>query len=362
MDMADSNKISDLLKSREAWGRNLVTLLVIGAVACTGIYFWGSIVPWLLEMATNTLKLAGVCAALGAIGWVVLDPKMRTLALYAYNSLTRWLTRQFVDIDPIGILNTYVARLKERLSEMEEAIGSLQGQRDQLATFISKNEAERVHELQRAAQAKKIMAQGGDNAADMRGQMQLSGRQAGRLEASNKTLSSLLTRMDNLLKALKKMRDTSSVLMQDIQADVKLRTEEYKMITKGFSAFQRAQKMMATGGPEKELYDETLDKLAEDYSQKMGQIEYFMEVSKSMINGADLDNLAYEDSALAQLEKWEQEGKNPNVRVSVDGTGKNPNVHISADAGSTVKNIRVGEEEVAPDSFSELFENKENKR
>jgi hypothetical protein len=349
MTMTESNKMSDLLKSREAWGRNLVTLLLVGAIAATGIYYWGLIVPFLLEMATNTLKLAGACAALGAMLWVVLDPKMRTLALYGYRSLTRWLTRQFIDIDPIGILNTYVARLKERLSEMEEAIGSLQGQRDQLASFISKNEEERVHELQRAAQAKKIMEQGGDNAADMRGQMQLSGRQAGRLEASNKTLSALLVRMDNLLKALKKMRDTSSMLMQDIQADVKLRTEEYKMVTKGFSAFQRAQKMMASGGAEKELYDQTLDKLAEDYSEKMGQIEYFMEVSKSMINGADLDNLAYEDSALAQLEKWEKEGKNPNVRVSTDAT-------------STVKNVRVGEEEVSPDSFSELFENKDAKR
>src|SRR5271163_2761508 len=189
--MAEGNKISDLLKSREAWGKNVFTLALLGALAAVGIYWWGEIVPWLLEMATNTLKLAGVCAALAAVLWVVLDPKMRTLALYGYRSLTRWLTKQFVDIDPIGILNTYVSRLKERLAEMEEAIGSLQGQHDQLATFISKNEAERVHELQRAAQAKKIMAQGGDNAADMRGQMQLSGRQAGRLEASNKTLSSL---------------------------------------------------------------------------------------------------------------------------------------------------------------------------
>ena len=354
--MAESNKISDLLKSREAWGRNIVTLLVLGAVAGTGLYFWGAIVPWLLDVATNTLKLAGVCAALGAMLWVALDPKMRTLALYGYRSMTRWLTRQFIDIDPIGILNTYVARLKERLHEMEEAIGSLQGQRDQLEAFINKNEAERVHELERAAQAKKIAEGGGARAADMRAQIALSGRQAGRLEASNKTLSQLLGRMDNLLRALKKMRDTSSMLLQDIEADVKLRTEEHKAITKGFSAFQRAQKMMASGGAEKELYDETLNKLADDYSEKMGQIDYFMEVSKSMINGADLDNLAYEDSAMAQLEKWEREGKNPNVRVEA-GT-----VHVSADAGSTMKNIRVGEEEIAPDSFSELLENKDAKR
>ena len=352
--MAESNKISDLLKSREKWGKNVFTLALVGGLGALGLYFWGEIVPWLLDVATNTLKLAGVCAALGAILWVVLDPRMRTLLRYGYNSLTRWLTRQFVDIDPIGILNTYVARLKERLAEMEQAIGSLQGQRDQLAAFISKNEEERIRELQRAAQAKKIAAQGGDNAADMRGQMALSGRQAGRLEVSNKTLTALLTRMDNLLRALKKMRDTSSVLVQDIQAEVRVRTEEYKMITKGFGAFKHAQKMMATDGPEKELYDETLNRLAETYSEKMGQIEYFMEVSKSMINGADLDNMAYEDSALAQLEKWEKES------AGVDG-GSGPKANVRVDASSSVSNVRVGEEEAAPDSFSELFENKDKR-
>jgi hypothetical protein len=348
--MAESNKISDILQSREKWGQNIVTLLILGALAATGIYYWGLIVPFLLDMATNTLKLAGACAALGAIGWMVLDPKMRTLWLYAYRSMTRWLTRQFVDIDPIGILNTYVSRLKERLAEMDKAIGELQGQRDQLAAFISKNEEERIHALERAAQAKKIAEQGGENAARMRGQMGLQGRQAGRLDASNKTLTKLLAEMDKLLSQLKKLRETSSLLMEDISADVKLRTEQYKMVTRGYSAFKRAQKMMASGGAEKELYDETLDKLADDYSKKMGEIEYFMERSKGMIDGAELDNMAYEESALAQLEKWEKEGKNPNVRVSTDVT-------------STVKNVRIGEtEEAAPDSFSELFENKDVKR
>lgn len=345
--MAESNKISDILQSREKWGQNIVTLLVLGAALATGIYFWGAIVPFLLEMATNTLKLAGVCAALGAMLWVVLDPKMRTLGLYAYKSLTRWLTKQFVDVDPIGILNTYVSRLKQRLAEMEKAIGDLQGQRDQLHAFISKNEEERVHALERAAQAKKIAAQGGENAARMRGQMGLSGRQAGRLEASNKTLSKLLAEMDKLLENLKKLRDTSSILVQDIEADVKLRTEQYKMVTRGYSAFRRAQKMMAAGGAEKELYDETLDKLADDYSRKMGEIEYFMECSKSMIDGAELDNLAYEDSAAEQLERWEREGKGP---VRVDAA---PDVRVDA-AGPA--------EEASPDSFSELFEKKEGKR
>ena len=341
------NKISDMLQSRERWGRNLVTLLLLGGLGAVGLYYWGMIVPWLVDVATDTIKLAGLMAGLGAMLWVVCDPRMRTLALYGYNSVTKWITGQFIDVDPIGILQTFVARLKEKLKEMEEAIGSLQGQRDQLAAFIAKNEQERLHELQRAKNAKRLVEQGGDNAAEMRGQLALSGRQAGRLETSNKTLTQLLGRMDKLLVGLKKLRDTSSVLCQDIEAEVKVKTEEYKMITRGFAAFKHAQKMMSSGGAEKELYDETLNRLADNYNEKMGQIEYFMEVSKSMINGADLDNMAYEDSALAQLEKWEKEG----AGLSVPPINGAAGVRVEVPTDIRIKNV----EEEDPDSFGSLF-------
>lgn len=347
--MAD--KISDVLETRERWGRNIFTFVILALLGGLTFYFWGLIVPFVLDTVYDTVKLAIACAVLAAVAFMIFDPRMRTLWLYAYRSLMRWLTKQFVDIDPIGILQTYVSRLKDRLKEMEEAIGSLQGQHDQLAAFIAKNEQERLHELQRAKSAKKIVDGGGANAADMRSQLALHGRQAGRLEASNKTLNALLGRMDKLLTALKKLRDTSNVLVTDIENEVKVRTEEYRMITKGFAAFKRAQRMMAATGPEKELYDETLNRLADSYNEKMGQIEYFMEVSKSMINGADLDNMAYEDSALAQLEKWEKDDAALSLPSIGDAHGA-PGAHLEASP-----KIRISEEEAA-ESFGSLFEDK----
>src|SRR5271168_551758 len=57
--MAEPSKISDMLQSRERWGRNLVSLLLVGALGAVGLYYWGMIVPWLIEVASDTLKLAG---------------------------------------------------------------------------------------------------------------------------------------------------------------------------------------------------------------------------------------------------------------------------------------------------------------
>lgn len=339
--MPNENKLASTLQTREQWGRNLITLLLIGAAGLTGLYFWGQIVPWLLDVATNTLKLVGVSLGLAAVLYVVLDPNIRNLVLYGYRSFTRMLINWFIDIDPIGILNTYVSRLKERLAEMDKAIGSLRGQREQLAELIAKNENERIHNLQRAKHAKEIVDKGGENASQFRGEIALSGRQAGRLGKSNETLSNLLKRIDVLLKALGKMRETSDVLVQDIQSEVKVRTEEHKAITKGFGAFNKARRMMATDGAEKEIYDMTLEKLADDYADKMGQIENFMDISKSIINGVDLDNMSYEEDALAQLEAWEK--KDTGALAVAPGT-------------ADVAKVRV---ETTPqdDGFSDLFDN-----
>jgi hypothetical protein len=346
--MADT-KISELLKKRESIGFNLFTLVLVAMLGVAGFWFWGQIVPFVLDVVFDTVKLAIGLGVLAAMGWVVADPKMRTNAIYMYASIARWITRQFVEIDPIGILKTFVARLKASLAEMVEAIGSLQGARNQLADFIKKKEAERVHELQRAAQAKKAMAEGGDNAAEMRGQLALSGRQAGRLEASNKTMTAVLARYDSLLANLKVLQRTSAVFCKDIENEVGVQTEQYTMITKGNAAFKRAQKMMATSGPERELYDETLNRLADTFNEKMGQIEYYMEASRSMIAGVELDDMAYEESALAQLEKWEKDSlAAPQVRVDA---GPATGVRVEVPAGGAA-------EEESPDSFGSLFNDK----
>lgn len=337
--MADNS--TSILQKRERAGRNIITLLLLAGAGAAVFYFWGLLVPWLLDVAVNTTKLVGLVGVLGLITYAVLDPRMRMLALYGYRSFTRMLTNQIIDIDPIGMLNTYVSRLKERLAEMDESIGSLKGQRDQLASLIEKNETERIQQLRRAEQASKVVKQGGEQAAAMRSQIALSGRQAGRLGKSNETLKNLLERIDVLLKALMKMRESSDVLIQDIQQEVTVRTQEHNAVTKGFNAFTKAQRIMATGGAEKEIYDMTLEKLTNDYAEKMGQIETFMDLSKNVVNGIDLDNMGFEEDALAQLEAWEK---------------KSGGILGSPGAGGTDVHLRVGAQEPPPGDFSDLFD------
>jgi len=71
----------------------------------------------ILSFISTTIGLVVALAVLGAIVFMALDPKMRNLIFYAYKSVMRAITGMFVQIDPIGILKTYVDELQNNLRD-----------------------------------------------------------------------------------------------------------------------------------------------------------------------------------------------------------------------------------------------------
>lgn len=281
------------------------TFLPILAMTAGGgalIYTWGSVLPWVIRMLQNTLTAMALCAGV-AVGVVVIsDKRWRNLLFYAYKSLMRVITGWFIEIDPIGILKSYVDSLKKKLEEMDQSITNLAGQIMKLKNQIDHNEAERVHSLEIAREARKR----GEAASNV---FVLQSRQAGRLEKSNMTLQNLYDRMVGLMKVLKKMREASNFLIQDIQGEVDVKSKERQALLAGYGAFTRAKKIMQ-GGDERAMFDMTMEKLTDDYGMKMGEIEQFMDMSKAVIQGVDLENGIYEEKALAQLDAWEKKSQN----------------------------------------------------
>lgn len=301
--MADDSVQASSLQKKEQSGRRVITLVLMGAVGLAAFYYWGLIVPFVLVAVQDTVQLILLCIAIALLLYVCMDKQMRTLAVYAYGSLTRFVTGKFIELDPIGILNTYIQRMQSRLEEMDKSLGNLRGQRDKLKSLIDKNEGERVHQLKLAQQAQKAGAQ-------MKNEFTLRGRQAGRLEKSNLSLKGLYERMDVLYKSMMRYRDASAVLVEDMKSEVEVKTSERNALMAGYNAFTKARQIMAGGGAERNLYDMTTEKLADDYANKMGEIEGFMDMTKSVINGMDLENMTFEQDALDQLKAWEDKSSN----------------------------------------------------
>lgn len=129
--------------------------LFLAGIAAVIFYFWGSIVPFVLSTVQNTFWLGIYGIALAAIVYMILDPRMRNLIWFGYKSIMRAITGMFVEIDPIGILKTYVESLEKSLGRLSQQIGVLKGQRSQLTQLMNSNAKEIETNMKLASQAEK---------------------------------------------------------------------------------------------------------------------------------------------------------------------------------------------------------------
>src|SRR5690625_5199661 len=116
---------------------------VTGAIFLAGIligaiYLVLANMSAIVALASNVLYLSLMLIGLGLLLYVVLDPRMRNLIWYMYKSVMRWITGLFIQIDPIGILKSYVQDLEKNIKKLSKQIGSLRGQMRKLKTLRKK--------------------------------------------------------------------------------------------------------------------------------------------------------------------------------------------------------------------------------
>lgn len=259
------------------------------------MYTYGAV---LVELAQNTLYLTLMLLALGAIAYMVLDPKMRNLIWYMYKSVMRKVTSVFVNIDPIGILKNYVEDLRDKLADMRKQIGSLRGQMRKMKTLIEENTKEIDDSLKLAAAARE---KGNEQ------QLLLSTRKAARLKESNEKYQVLLDRMQVMYRILNKMHDNSEILLADTTEAVKLKEQERKAIRSSHSAMRSAMSVISGDPDKRAMFDMAMEAVADDVANKVGEMERFMEMSSKIMDSVDLQQGVFEEEGLKMLEKWEKE-------------------------------------------------------
>ena len=288
-------------KAKTFWQKpeGKVGILVILGLAIGGGILVASVLPLLVSLAQNTLYLGGMLLVLGTIIYMVLDPKMRNLVWYMYKSVMRWITGLFVQIDPIGILKSYVEDLKDNLRKMNRQISHLRGQMHKLKEMILVNKKQIQENLQLASKAKQTNKQA---------VMILKSRRAGRLKESNLKLEDLYQKMEILYRVMKKMYENSEIMLEDIQDQVTVKEQERIAIRASHSAMRSAMNVISGDRDKRAMFDQALEAIANDVSEKVGEMERFMELSENFMQSVDLQNGVFEEEGLKMLEKWEKEG------------------------------------------------------
>lgn len=289
------------LKPKSFWEKpeGKTGMFFTGLLGLGSLYFLYKALPYLINIVENTLHLGLLLAGLGALIYVVLDPKMRNLIYYMYKSVMRWITGLFIQIDPIGILKSYIEDLKDNLKKMNKQIVVLKGQMRRLKQIMQENKKNINNNLKLASAAKE---------KDKKGIMILKSRKAGRLRESNLKLDELYRKMEILYRVLTKMYENSEILVEDIEDQVMVKEQERKAIRASHSAMKSAINIISGNNDKKEMFDRALEAIADDVSMKIGEMERFMEMSNGFMDSIDLQNGIFEEEGLELLDKWEKEG------------------------------------------------------
>lgn len=285
----------------------------------------------LVALAANTLYLVLMLMALAALIYVILDPKMRNLIWYMYKSVMRWVTGVFVQIDPIGILKSYVEDLEDNLGKMSKQIGNLKGQIRKMDTLMQENQREIESSLKLASVAKQ---------QNNESQVVLATRKAARLQETNENYAALHAKMEILYRILDKMYKNSEILLEDTRDQVKLKEQERKAIRASHSAMKSAMSVISGDPDKRAMFDAAIENIADDVASKVGEMERFMEMSASFMDSIDLQQGVFQEEGLKMLEEWEE--KSTLMLLSPKSTTSNEGLDLNRPVSRPEKQGRGG--------------------
>lgn len=318
--------------------------IAIAGAAAYGLYLF---LPAIIALLQNTITAALLIGVLAVMVYVVVDPRFRNLLWYGYKSIMRFITGIFVQIDPIGIIESYMEDLRNNLRKMGKQISNLRGEMRKLKTMMDKNRTMMEQNLALASRAKE---KGKDNI------MVLKSRKAGRLRDSNFKLNDLYKKMEVMYRVLTKMYETSEILLEDVQDEVELKKREREAIRTSHSAMKSAMNIIAGDKDKRMMFDQAMEAIADDVGRKVGEMERFMEISDNFMESIDLQNGVFEEKGLEMLEKWEKEGTSfllGDEKGTIIKEVEQDNITIDLDAPVQPKKAR---EEGQKSQYNDLFD------
>lgn len=274
-------------------------MVVIVAMVVGVLIGLDKITPFLIRVLENTIHTAILIGViLGAI-FLITNKQFQAICINLFKNTMRWITGWVITIDPIGILKNYLDEMKANMSKMQDQITKLNGQKHNLIQTINKRKTEGEQHEKMALAAKK------------KGDMHNATLYARKMERAVDSVNKLevpLQKMEMIHTVLTKMKKNIHLLYEDTKDEILVREEEYEGIKSAHAAMSSAQKLI-NGSSQKEMFEQSMEFLAEDIAMKIGEMDEIMEASTNFMDSIDLQNSVWDEKGLATLERIEKGGK-----------------------------------------------------
>ncbi len=302
------------------WSRpeGKTAMLIYAAIIGVCVFFWGAIVPWIVNMLADTLHMIWLGGLIGASLYLVFGKRPQLM----FRVLVRKLTSLFVAVYPIEIIEDKLLQMKKRRDKMNEQISLVKGSITKLQRVIAQNHADAVKGFGMASQAQKMAGATQDKTEQLRMQlaMKLQASKAQRREQSNIGYTSLLERLNKVYDFLSRYAVNVDYFIDSTQDEIDQKKTEYETTNSAFGAMKQAMAVIKGNATEEDIYDQAFDQIEMTVSTQLGAMDDLQRMSQNFMDGMDVETGSVDEAALQALNAFEQKsltaGSTEQVMVS----------------------------------------------
>ncbi|MCC3159042.1 PspA/IM30 family protein [Hymenobacter sp. 15J16-1T3B] len=269
----------------------------LGAAVGTGVYFWGTIAPFLVDMVFDTVKLGVGLGALFLLFLLATNKRIKAGLWYAGQRFFRSAAGIFVETDPIGIMEDYIRNTEQEAKKMDGEVAHVEGAHELVKRKMDANQQQMREYLGLAASAQR---QGEKDAAE-----QYASR-AAQLEDYNTRLQPMLTTTANVSLVMRQILKAALRQIDNSKFKVNLLKDEYNLVKRTSSGMRAAMNILRGDPDKKYFFDLATDRVAQDMAQKLGQIKQAMRYSQAFVKEMDIQNGVMSEKGQQLLERYQK--------------------------------------------------------
>ena len=289
----------------------------VALLAGLGVYFWGAILPFLVDMVFDTVKLGIGLGALFVLFLLATNKRIQTGLWYAGQRIFRSMAGIFVNTDPIGIMEDYISNTEKEARKMDAEVTNIEGAHELVKRKLAANDAQVKEYL---ALADSATRQGEKDAAES------YAMRAAQVQAYNQRLQPMATTTANVTVVMRQILKAALRQIDGSRFKVNLLKDEYALVKRTSSGMRAAMNILRGDPDKKYFFDLATDRVAQDMAQQLGQIKQAMRYSQEFVKEMDIQNGVMSEKGQRLLDQYQKGEFNaimdnePPVRMNVAAT------------------------------------------
>ena len=271
--------------------------VVLLGLAGAAVYYWGVILPFLVDMVFDTVKLGIGLGTLFVLFLLATNKRIHAGLWYAGQRILRTAAGIFVNTDPIGIMEDYIGNTEKEARKMDAEVTNIEGAHELVKRKLAANTAQMQEYLSLASAATR------QNEKDM---AESYAMRAAQLEEYNQRLLPMATTTANVTVVMRQILKAALRQIDGSKFKVNLLKDEYQLVKRTSSGMRAAMNILRGDPDKKYFFDLATDRVAQDMAQQLGQIKQAMRYSQEFVKEMDIQNGVMSEKGQRLLEKYQK--------------------------------------------------------